>query len=1483
MQTTKKILAMLLCMVMFFTTVPMNAFAVALPNMVERDAVKLSEEESAPAAVVEPMATTDAVKVEHNGETTYYADLQKAFDGFAPSNNTYGGTYVVTLLDDVTGNLNKVLSYPTEALNITLDLNGHTITGDGTTVAVVFNLGSNQAKNSVVTIKDSSGDNSGKITGGKGGVKLDGTDCTLRFEGGTITGNHGASKGGGIFMGAKAKLIMTGGVITGNSVTGSSSANTGYGGGVLANYADILGGVITGNTAYKGSHLQTGRGGGVCTEITRTKGYSTLNIADGVVYGNTAENAGDDVMAQGNGMSSAKFSLIIGTENWYIDGWNGTKAGSGGGQTDRYSAENPVAYTDGGFTGTVNADGSYAGVYNKTLGLKYVAPAEPSVPEYTVTYTDGVEDEEIFADQVYTAKEGDATPAFEGTPAREGYTFIGWAPEVAETVTAEATYVAQWEAVVVIPEMPKLPEDNGSNVTAELVTIICDSDEGHTAKTYGWLGANIVFPKDSEPVWDETLNAWTIGVRIDSIGAYYVGLNFSEEHNGIQHEVVKGEPLTSDEYNRIDTTLVWNTENQLWQTLTGEPFVVHVACQTVPEAPSMGYYLSSLKIKLVGMVGTVEKVWFESLHAETVSVGEVYGSRTEGFFVDVTVTLDSTYIDAFVAKHGAGFHFVYDGTKTGETVTFTMKYTGDTTGELYDQPGSWAADSNTVGIAYLTMVAPDAPDKYGKNVTSELVKVICDSDPNHAALCIDWQHQSTKVRDWVSGVVWSEEENTWVVPVRIDGIVNYYVWLNFEKVYNDIKHELVDENQKCIDTYLKWDTAKQLWVTLDGEPIAVHVCCQTKPTAPTTLPSSFQIQVKADLDGDGIYGENKSNCSLGISELRAVTIPAGSYTLSEVYGSREEGFFVDVTVTLEDGDVFINTWIENCAPGTDFVYNWEKTEKTVTFTLKYNRSLTGTLYGNNLKDWAANFSGYKVGEAYIMPAQPSNPEQKNVTEQLVAIICDSDGERHETVYGKWYPNHCKTLSTSVVAWNEEISAWTVDVMIGGLYIMYVDQLEDANYGTTHELVEDITTVYTTLKWDALAGQWTTLDGKPIELHTTCRTAPLAPAYKQINYQVKVWGDVFDEMKAYTSYIPEDGYVLSDVYGSREEGFFVDVTIFLDDNDVYVSNWNEKKAPEGMEFFYDWQKTEKTITFTLKYNGSLNGTLHGDRHASNTNFDWVLASNGKHFGVVYEASVEPETMYIVFRKWVNGTNHGTIKQAITYGEEMTLKKNLWWLSGYTFDHWNSKRDTDDGKFTFSDCDTVTAEQTYELYKYAMANNGNAYLNAYWQAKNYVLSFDVGYEGGENPESIIVTYNSAIGELPVPTREGYNFVCWVDAEGNEVTADSIYKVAGKSTLTAKWQDVRTFKIVFRFWLNGTKAVIEQEVNYGEAVTLRANTFKRSGYTFDHWNSKRDTDDGKFTFADGETISAEVVNELYKYAMANGGKAYLNAYWTKNEPAE
>lgn len=72
----------------------------------------------------------------------------------------------------------------------------------------------------------------------------------------------------------------------------------------------------------------------------------------------------------------------------------------------------------------------------------------PVTEVYTVTYTDGVENEEVFADQVYSdLRKDSATPAFNGTPTRTGYTFAGWEPRVAETVTETVTYVAKWTPV----------------------------------------------------------------------------------------------------------------------------------------------------------------------------------------------------------------------------------------------------------------------------------------------------------------------------------------------------------------------------------------------------------------------------------------------------------------------------------------------------------------------------------------------------------------------------------------------------------------------------------------------------------------------------------------------------------------------------------------------------------------------------------------------------------------------------------------------------------------------------------------------------------------------------------------------------------------------------------------------------------------------------------------------------------------------------
>ncbi len=82
--------------------------------------------------------------------------------------------------------------------------------------------------------------------------------------------------------------------------------------------------------------------------------------------------------------------------------------------------------------------------------ITYITYTAMWIKTYTVTYTDGVPDEVVFATQSYEVESGTATPKFkfngisDAIPIREGYKFEGWAPTVAEIVNEDAVYEATW-------------------------------------------------------------------------------------------------------------------------------------------------------------------------------------------------------------------------------------------------------------------------------------------------------------------------------------------------------------------------------------------------------------------------------------------------------------------------------------------------------------------------------------------------------------------------------------------------------------------------------------------------------------------------------------------------------------------------------------------------------------------------------------------------------------------------------------------------------------------------------------------------------------------------------------------------------------------------------------------------------------------------------------------------------------------------------
>lgn len=108
-----------------------------------------------------------------------------------------------------------------------------------------------------------------------------------------------------------------------------------------------------------------------------------------------------------------------------------------------------------------------------------ITHTKPTEPTYTVTYTDGVSGETVFADQSTEGlKAGETTPAFaleDGTvnPIRVGYEFMGWNPTVNPVVSADDAdangniiYTATWKKMYALT-ISKAPSEEYPTVGEE--------------------------------------------------------------------------------------------------------------------------------------------------------------------------------------------------------------------------------------------------------------------------------------------------------------------------------------------------------------------------------------------------------------------------------------------------------------------------------------------------------------------------------------------------------------------------------------------------------------------------------------------------------------------------------------------------------------------------------------------------------------------------------------------------------------------------------------------------------------------------------------------------------------------------------------------------------------------------------------------------------------------------------------------------------
>lgn len=203
---------------------------------------------------------------------------------------------------------------------------------------------------------------------------------------------------------------------------------------------------------------------------------------------------------------------------------------------------------------------------------------------------------------------------------------------------------------------------------------------------------------------------------------------------------------------------------------------------------------------------------------------------------------------------------------------------------------------------------------------------------------------------------------------------------------------------------------------------------------------------------------------------------------------------------------------------------------------------------------------------------------------------------------------------------------------------------------------------------------------------------------------------------------------------------------------------------------------------------------------------------------------------------NGATGGSMKrQTVSYGKGTKLTANSFKCKGYTFKGWNTKKDgsgktyadkADGSKLTTTDGSVVT-------------------LYAQWQKNTYKITYKLN--GGTKAKGAVATYTvtTATITLKKPTRKGYTFKGWyTDAKCKKKITQIKKGSVGNKTLYAKWT-ANPYKVSFS-----------------------ANGFKRKGYTFKGWNTKKN---GK-----GKTYKNKAA--IKNLTTKAGRKITLYAQWKK-----
>lgn len=229
---------------------------------------------------------------------------------------------------------------------------------------------------------------------------------------------------------------------------------------------------------------------------------------------------------------------------------------------------------------------------------------------------------------------------------------------------------------------------------------------------------------------------------------------------------------------------------------------------------------------------------------------------------------------------------------------------------------------------------------------------------------------------------------------------------------------------------------------------------------------------------------------------------------------------------------------------------------------------------------------------------------------------------------------------------------------------------------------------------------------------------------------------------------------------------------------------------------------------------------------------------------------------------NGATGGnTAAQSGKTGDELTTNANGFTRDGYTFVEWNTKADGTGGHY---------GKGTNGVAKWTMLPAGND-LYAIWQANPASIQYRDDYGAtGSTPDTTGVTGQNVTIAQNGFTRPGYTFTGWA----RDRRTDPSLQPGGRYTLTpgtttlwAQWK-ADPAHLIYNSNSGSTSQTRRTDGVVDQTLTVIANPFTRSGYTFTGWNTQADGRGKAYAAGNGFRLVADAksnpVNTSVLYAQ-------------------